>query len=460
MASNHIRRSVFILPLLFSLIVAVNFDSSPPHQSRDPLECQTQRAPDYYGLGVRLGIYFQWISAYIAFTMLPAEIAGSLDTNSIWLFALLVAFIRCSITDMLEQIDGLILLHLSQGTIVSVLSLWGYRSVQYSKEGVTAIQHYGGFGTHCRLFLTLAIQCYSLWFWLFGVTGKLSPMGPEDQPPNDPACGTLYTFMFAKVPALGGIRTWYIIVNICAIVVYGSMAISSTFAGYNRTAKLVRLVKSSAYATSTRLRFATGFTVGELKSIHKFWKIFTPVYIIYSMLKIEFTLNFNHVGMVLGGPGDDEIELPAQMLPLLIGVFSFVRVSWLTWSAHRAEEGSPAIANDGLDGPKPALAADAPQPEMHDGDELDPHFRGRGVFARYFVAMMPWFSLLDHFGANMRAKDEERLFKARPDEPEKSLSVSSTVNSSPMLPRKTHTMASDSSPPPASKDHREAHTWS
>src|ERR1700759_4431881 len=99
------------------------------------LHCQTARAPDYYGFGVRLGIYFAWLQGYLANTMLPSEIAGALDTNTIFLLTILIAMIKCSSINMLESIDGLILMPLSGGTIFGVFSIWGYRTVQYTLEG-------------------------------------------------------------------------------------------------------------------------------------------------------------------------------------------------------------------------------------------------------------------------------------------------------------------------------------
>jgi hypothetical protein len=229
------------------------------------ITCQTVRAPDYYGLGVRLGIYFSWLQGYIANTMLSSEVAGSLDTNTIFLLTLLVAMIKCSRIRMLEQIDGLILMHLSGGTIFGVLSIWGYRTVQYTEEGPRAIRHFGGFGTHARLIVSLAVSVFGLWFWMFGVTGGLDPMGPNDgmQPPNSPECGTLYTFMFGKVRADGGIRIFYIIVCICCIIYFGVMLLVSTLAGYSRVRTMIQLAQSKRWADSSRLRFATGFNYKE-----------------------------------------------------------------------------------------------------------------------------------------------------------------------------------------------------
>jgi hypothetical protein len=159
-------------------------------------------------------------------------------------------------------------MHLSGGTIFGISSLWGYRTIQYRREGPSAIKHWGGFGTHARLLLALAVSSYGLWFWMFGVEGGLSDMGVNDPPsddvePNDPRCAELRTFMFAKVRAKGGIRIFYIIVCICCIIFYGMMALASTLAGFSRGRKLLRLFQSKLYANTSRLRFATGFTYGE-----------------------------------------------------------------------------------------------------------------------------------------------------------------------------------------------------
>ena len=232
-------------------------------RAEEKLECQTARAPDYYGLGVRLGIYFTWLQGYVANTMLPSEISGALDTNTVFLLTLLVAMIKCASVDMLEQIDGLVLVHLSSGSVFGVLSIWGYRTCHYRNEGPSGIRHFGGFGTHARLILSLGVSIFSLWFWMFGVTGALSPMGPEDDPPNDPACAELFTFMFAKVSATGGVRIFYIIMWISMIIYFGIMLIVSSLAGYARASKIAKLAKTRQWAVSSRLRFATGFNFGE-----------------------------------------------------------------------------------------------------------------------------------------------------------------------------------------------------
>lgn len=234
------------------------------------IQCQTSRAPDYYGLGVRLGIYFAWLQAYIANNFISSEISGAADTNTIFLLVVLIAMIKCSSISMLEQVDGLILMHLSGGFIFGIFSIWGYRTRRYVDDGPKAIRYFGGFGTHSRLIVSLAVSVYGLWYWLYGVTGSLVSMGSLEEtgdlavvPSNSPDCGTLYTFMFAKVRADGGIRIFYIIICTCCTVYFGIMLLASSLAGWARLNNMIELGKQQRWADSTRVRFATGFKYRE-----------------------------------------------------------------------------------------------------------------------------------------------------------------------------------------------------
>lgn len=169
---------------------------------------------------------------------------------------------------MLEQIDGLILMHLSGGTIFGVLTIWGYRTRQYIDNGPRGIFRFGGIGTHARIVVSLAVSCFGLWFWALGVTGALVNMGgPGDDTvypaSNPPECATLYTFMFAKVRADGGIRIFYILVCALCIAYFGIMILASTIAGWTKVSRIISLAKARRWAESSRLRFATGLKYRE-----------------------------------------------------------------------------------------------------------------------------------------------------------------------------------------------------
>jgi len=58
------------------------------------------------------------------------------------------------------------------------------------------------------------------------------------------------------------------------------------------------------------------------------------------MLMVEFTLNYNHVEGVLASAG---ITNPGQLLPLLIGLLSLVRICWVLYKEQvieRREKGA------------------------------------------------------------------------------------------------------------------------
>lgn len=265
-ATNRSKQQLHFSHIVVTLLNSCTMENNQGYA----LSCQTARASDYYGLGVRLGIYFTWLQTWIANTFLSSEISGAADTNTIFLLVLLIAMIKCSSTNMLEQIDGLILMHLSGGFIFGTFSIWGYRTRQYLESGPKAIRFFGGFGTHSRLIVSLAVSVYGLWYWLYAVTGGLIAMGSKEEvgelavmPLNSPNCQTLFTFMFGKVRADGGIRTFYIVVCTGCCFYFGTMLLASSIAGWARVNKMLELFKQQRWADTSRLRFATGFNYRE-----------------------------------------------------------------------------------------------------------------------------------------------------------------------------------------------------
>lgn len=236
----------------------------------DTFVCESDRASDYYGLGVRLGIYFAWLQAWTANAILPSQISGALATNTVFLMTLLIAMVNDSSTGALSRIDALMLMHLCGGTVFGVLSLWGYRTRLYTQVGRGAIRFFGGYGTHIRMATALAVSLYGLWFWAWGVSDGLFPLGPDDgmDPPNPVECGELYTFFFAKIKAAGGIRYYYIVVCACCSAYFGAMLLVSVLAAWFSIERLVgRLNKRWAHEANvdnlSRPVYVTGFNDNE-----------------------------------------------------------------------------------------------------------------------------------------------------------------------------------------------------
>jgi hypothetical protein len=210
-----------------------------------PLDCTTQFSTDYYGFGVRLGVYFTWLGAYFSNTLLPSEIAGSLDTNTIFLLALLLSLFKGSLAHQIQQIDGLVVMGLSSGFLFSSLSIWGYRTTLYHREGPQGISHFGHFGTHCRLLLTTAISVYGTWFWWEGVQDGLVIA-------SDPVCKELYTWFFTKLRVTGGIDKLYIVMTVSCSIFYSSMCLAAVV---SMAAKLLRV------GWKGKMKYETGYNV-------------------------------------------------------------------------------------------------------------------------------------------------------------------------------------------------------
>ena len=164
----------------------------------------------------------------------------------------------------------------------------------------------------------------------------------------------------------------------------------------------------------------------RLEAIFKYLRWLNLAWIIFSIFLVEFTLNFNHVAAVLGGPHDNELHLPAQLLPLLIGAFGFVRTCYLLLESWRSPEDiDPSVSapttplpartmhpgRDILLAFSPAMAR-ASTTTSHDPNEIDELERQRSRFGRYLVAWLPWLSLLPYFRKEPHQDKEKRLSDA------------------------------------------------
>jgi hypothetical protein len=222
----------------------------PRNDSSGPIDCTTDASLDYYGFGVRLGVYCAWLGSYFANTLLPGEISGSLDTNTIFLLALLISLFNGTHMRDLSQVDALIVLHLGSGFLFSCLSVWGYRTLHYQKDGVDGIKNYGGVGTHCRLALVTAVSIYGAWFWLEGREDGLEPA-------EDPGCAQLYTWFLGKWPINGGIHIFYIFVSLGCSIYYGSMCLVAM------VTLLYKLFTSGRKDWKKKMKFETGLNDKE-----------------------------------------------------------------------------------------------------------------------------------------------------------------------------------------------------
>lgn len=170
-------------------------------------QCTIQGNSDFYGLGIRIGIYLQWISSFLANIYLTEAISGTLETNTIFLLAMFVAMIVATTRQSIQNAEIIVLLYLCFGFVFSTLSVWGHRTRSPSGKPI-------GFpliSSFFRLSLTTAVCAYAIWFWYSGV----QRLSAED-------CVS-HAFLFAEVDALRSARIFFQIVSTVFMLVYGAL---------------------------------------------------------------------------------------------------------------------------------------------------------------------------------------------------------------------------------------------
>lgn len=184
---------------------------------------------------------------------MPDEISTALDQNTVFLFANLVALVRCTITFVLTQLDALIIMHLAMGTIIGVMSNWGYRTCRYKAEGVSAMKNFGGVGTHLRVLCCLGVCIYGAWYWNIAIIP-----GNQDLENDTGPCRTVWTFMFGRVDAAGAIRIFYLFFTILWAIHFGIILFTAPIADWIRYREISRISHPIGNELPKNLQLATG----------------------------------------------------------------------------------------------------------------------------------------------------------------------------------------------------------
>lgn len=198
---------------LICILLACAADGAPLFQreltadrtSSKNVACSVNGNPDFYGLGIRLGIYLQWSTLLLANYSLPEAIAANLETNTIFLLAIFVATIVATAQRSVQAAEIVVILHLCFGFLSSILSIWGHRTITRKSKST----RFSLVGSSLRIALTTAICAYSVWFWFQGFEQTRSP-----------TCST-YTFIFTKLDIQEAVQIYFRFTSIIATLVYG-----------------------------------------------------------------------------------------------------------------------------------------------------------------------------------------------------------------------------------------------
>lgn len=87
----------------------------------------SQGNSDFYGQGIRIGVYLQWVSAWISILVQPDTAQSVLEVNSIFVFAVVIANIAAYNFADIQPIETYIMLQLSFGFFLTTISIFGLR---------------------------------------------------------------------------------------------------------------------------------------------------------------------------------------------------------------------------------------------------------------------------------------------------------------------------------------------
>lgn len=183
---------VYLLPvaIVFGVIyslttIAQHEDASSQCSSRaSSLECGFVGNPDLYGLGIRIGIYLQWLSSFLINVFLPEEQRSSAAANIIFCTALSVALsiltFRRDCTYVVEVI--IILLMIFGGFYIAVFP-------NITKGIDPKLKFHATDVAFASLFIPTIL--FSCWFWIRLTIGSEYRFTPTP-------CGTSF-FLFTRI---------------------------------------------------------------------------------------------------------------------------------------------------------------------------------------------------------------------------------------------------------------------
>ncbi|KAI0901294.1 hypothetical protein F4806DRAFT_492184 [Annulohypoxylon nitens] len=100
--------------------------------------------PDFYGLGIRIGVYLQWVTAWVSLLVDPLSAQSVYDVNSVFVFAILVATMIATFAESptIEPVETYIMLQFSLGFFVTTLSTFGLRLHLLRPSSVAQLLHH------------------------------------------------------------------------------------------------------------------------------------------------------------------------------------------------------------------------------------------------------------------------------------------------------------------------------
>ncbi|KAK3900969.1 hypothetical protein C8A05DRAFT_35373 [Staphylotrichum tortipilum] len=325
-----------------------------------PVQCGFEGNADLYGLGIRLGIYFQWLSAQLC-RVLHKEYVVELDrTYMIFLAAVFIALlVLTGDADSTYDVEVLVLMY------ILICGPFNFISGQLGEYRSIAL-------VNVEFFVLWPATVYSSWFWFSGRDARFLQQPVE--------CGG-YGFVFKRVSLRGGstlafFKAMSVFLAIVLGLFHGLWFYVVPFKRWRKDRENNKPVIDSVmswWGESKMEGREGGPTDRDDLTQHTFSKLYAAFCLVFPILGIELTLKWNSVRGVYG------IRSIGQLIPFVTGlagliqaIYGIIRYKILA----RQAESPPQVTTPPDEAPKEA-ERESKQPAVSQSPQSESD--GKGV---------------------------------------------------------------------------------
>lgn len=275
--------SLFLLNLTVLAIAQTHAPSTPAilatRQPNGDQPCGFQGNNDAYGLGIRLGIYLQWLIAAASSFFLQDGGRSVVGISNCYRLAMFIGllFITIKHGSDLQASEAAVMFLLGAGGAFTTVRAPDLHSGRASTAAV---------GAAVQVLIRLALGAYAVWFFSTGMDGM-----------RHPPCSA-FGFLIVKVDLYGWARILFNTIAACHIFVNVCILMSSCLVPATRPT-------APKPASTNYKAFAAGIAV---------LSVFVTA--------VELLIRWNHI------QGVHQIDSTGQLLPLVVSLGTLVSLIW------------------------------------------------------------------------------------------------------------------------------------
>jgi hypothetical protein len=267
--------------------------------------CKFPHNSDLYGIGIRVGLYCQWLTSLASQIYVPAEAPATQATSQLFQTAVLISLVVLTATRSIYQPEVIVVLSLSFGGFLTSHHLPDLVNDRASiPRRAVAVINFGAFAAYC------------CWFWSCGAL-RLQEQHPD--------C-VYVTMLFGRCKIIA-LRAFGIVMSSIGCFVF--LVIAATY-----TRRVSVLVAQDGLKTSLwyliPVTGAPGVVTRDSKPRWQTWLQIAVALLAQAhvIAMVELTLRWN--------PQQDyqNVLAAGQMIPLVIGVSGLVRILYLVLTSQ------------------------------------------------------------------------------------------------------------------------------